>query len=87
MSEGLPPFLSMLSQNDAETEAAGNMFEVIEEESWRGENKLYGPHGPPGNYCDCHDFYHKSYNYQELEKMDRKKLHENAKKFFLVMRE
>ena len=32
-------------------------------------------------------FYHKSDNNQELEKMDRKKLHENAKKFFLVMRE
>ena len=32
-------------------------------------------------------FDHESDNYQELEKMDRKKLHENAKKFFLVMRE
>ena len=52
MSEGLPPFLSMLSQNDAETETSGNTFEVIEEESWKGENKIYGPRGPPGNHWD-----------------------------------
>lgn len=45
VSEGLPPFLSMLSQNDTETEAVGNTFEIIEEESWKGENKIYGPLG------------------------------------------
>ena len=35
----------MLSQNDTETEAVGNTFEIIEEESWKGENKIYGPLG------------------------------------------
>ena len=38
MSEGVSPFVSMLSQNDSVDQEAG-VFEVIEEESWRGTNR------------------------------------------------
>jgi len=46
VSEGLPPFISLLSQNDAESDPSNQSFQIIEEESWRGQNKIYGPqHG------------------------------------------
>ena len=46
VSEGLPPFISLLSQNDAEADPSNQSFQIIEEESWRGQNKIYGPqHG------------------------------------------
>ena len=38
MSEGISPFVSMLSQNDSVDQEAG-VFEVIEEESWRGTDR------------------------------------------------
>ena len=38
MSDGISPFVSMLSQNDTVDQEAG-LFEVIEEESWRGTNR------------------------------------------------
>ena len=38
VSDGISPFVSMLSQNDTVDQEAG-LFEVIEEESWRGTNR------------------------------------------------
>ena len=45
VSEGLPPFISLLSQNDAGDPDNSNTFEIIEEESWKGQSKIYGPSG------------------------------------------
>ena len=41
MSEGLNPLLSMMSHT---SEDHGG-FNIIEEESWKGTNSLYGPAG------------------------------------------
>ena len=57
MSEGVSPFVSMLSQNDSVDQEAG-VFEVIEEESWRGTNRSGLDHKYHHHYCDLHDRVH-----------------------------
>ena len=62
MSEGLPPFISLLSQNDAgDPDNNSNTFEIIEEESWKGQSTIYGPSGqlPFVSYSSCslNEFY------------------------------
>lgn len=50
VSEGLPPFISLLSQNDAaESESAcNNVFEIIHEESEKVQNNKFGSRAPQG---------------------------------------
>ena len=47
ISEGVPPFISLLSR-DTEAEAEPSPFTVIQEESWRGPATVYGRTGPGG---------------------------------------
>jgi len=51
VSEGLPPFISLLSQNDAaESESAcNNVFEIIHEESEKVQNNKFGSRAPQGS--------------------------------------
>ena len=55
ISEGVPPFISLLSRDTEPAEAEPSPFTVIQEESWRGPATVYGRTGPGGDIILSHN--------------------------------